>query len=79
MQIIHNIRVILHSVGIAIMPLNDVFISAVGVFILLLLYIVFRNRLDYKENCIVSAIMVSNIFFPSFGGKIPLLSTQKYW
>ena len=64
MQIIHNIRVILHSVGIAIMPLNDVFISAVGVFILLLLYIVFRNRLDYKENCIVSAIMVSNIFFP---------------
>lgn len=39
------------------------FISAVGVFVLLLLDIVFRNRLDYKENGIVSAIMVEMLFF----------------
>lgn len=29
-----------------------------GVFVLLLLYIVFRNRFDYKENSIVSDIML---------------------
>lgn len=38
--------------------LNDVFICAMGVFVLLLLYIVFRTRFDYKENSIVSDIML---------------------